>query len=53
MPGLAYKDGKSKVACTDGVKGKVCRRAGIPSRPVAWNWDVDTTQSSNAGSGYV
>ena len=53
MPGLAYKDGKSSVACTDGVKGKVCRRAGIPSRPVAWNWDTDTTQSSNAGSGDV
>jgi len=53
MPGLAYKDGKSSVACTDGVRGKVCRRAGDPPVPVAWNWDANTTQSSNAGSGNV
>jgi uncharacterized Zn-binding protein involved in type VI secretion len=57
MPGLAYKDGKSSVACTDGVRGKVCRTVtrGDPpvTVPVAWNWDVNTTQSSNAGSGNV
>lgn len=53
MPGVAWKDGSSSVACTDGVRGSVCRRAGTPSRPVAWNWDTDTTQASNAGSSNV
>lgn len=57
MPGVAWKDGKSSVACTDGVKGSVCRtkQVGDPPKtvPVAWNWNVDTTQASNAGSDNV
>lgn len=53
MPAVAWKDGKSNVSCTDGARGSVCRRAGDPSRPVAWNWNTDTTQSSNEGSSNV
>lgn len=53
MPGLAYGDGQSSVACTDGSRGSVCRRAGDPPVPVAWNWNTDTTQSSNARSDNV
>lgn len=54
MPGVAWKDGSSTVECTDGEQGTVCRRSPAPDNtPIAWNWDVDTTQSSNAGSGDV
>lgn len=51
MPAVAWKDGKSSVACTDGSRGTVCRRSPAPaSTPIAWNWDIDTTQASNVGS---
>ena len=49
MPAVAHKDGNSTVSCTDGVRGSVCATDSFGS-PIRWNWDTDTTQSSNAGS---
>ena len=51
MPGVALKDEKSSVACTDGVIGTACLHLG--ALPVKWNWDTDTTQKSDAGSSTV
>ena len=58
MPGVALKDEKSSVACSDGDQGTVCERAApIPpdefGTAIKWNWDTDTTQASDAGSSDV
>ena len=54
MPGVALKDEKSSVACTDGAIGTVCATSGAPSfTPIKWNWDTDTTQKSDVGSSDV
>ena len=46
MPAIAQKDGASTVAATDGAKGSACA-------PGRWNWNVPTTQASDAGSANV
>jgi len=54
VPGVALKDEKSSVACTDGAIGTVCATSGAPSfTPIKWNWDTDTTQKSDVGSSDV
>ena len=53
MPGVALKDEKSSVACTDGVIGTVCAVEPGTSTPIKWYWNTDTTQKSNAGSSDV
>ncbi len=51
MPGVALKDEKSLVACSDGVIGTVCATSGPSSfTPIKFNFDTDTTQKSDAGS---
>jgi hypothetical protein len=52
MPAVAWKDGSSSVKCTDGARGTACSFDAFGTA-VAWNWDTDTTQNSNAGSGDV
>ena len=52
MPAVAWKDGRSKVSCTDGVQGTACSFDSF-GNAIAWNWDTDTTQSSDEGSGNV
>lgn len=52
MPALAWKDGKSRVACTDGAKGSACSFDSF-GNAIAWNWNTDTSQVSNEGSGDV
>jgi uncharacterized Zn-binding protein involved in type VI secretion len=53
MPGVALKDEVSLVECSDGVIGTVCAVEPGTSTPIKWNWDTDTVQESDAGSGDV
>jgi uncharacterized Zn-binding protein involved in type VI secretion len=43
MPAAALSEQQSQVVCTDGAKGDSC---GVGT----WNWDVGTTQTSDAGT---
>ena len=52
MPGVALKDEKSSVACSDGAQGTECDWDEFGS-PIKWHWDTDTTQASDAGSSDV
>ena len=52
MPLVALKDGNSNVSCTDGVKGTACAFDEFGTA-IRWNWNTDTTQSSDAGSNNV
>ncbi len=43
---VALKGGSSNVTCTDGAKGSSCGTN-------VWNWNIGTTQVSDAGSSTV
>jgi uncharacterized Zn-binding protein involved in type VI secretion len=48
MAGVARKSGKDTVDSIDGDQGSVCQTT--KSGPVAWLWDIPTTQSTDVGS---
>lgn len=52
MAGAAYSNGNSQVQCSDGAKGTPCSFDG-KGNPIAWHWDSDTTQVTDAGSSDV
>ena len=43
--GIAWADGFSDIACTDGNRGAIC--SSLPSK---WNWDVGSIQVTGASS---
>lgn len=45
MPAAALSEGQSVVVCTDGAQGTQC----APDPP-RWNWNVGTTQASDAAT---
>lgn len=52
MPAVAWKNGSSKVSCSDGAKGPACA-FDEDGNPIRWKWTTDTTQDSNTGSDTV
>jgi uncharacterized Zn-binding protein involved in type VI secretion len=52
MANVARKSGTDTVTCTDGAKGTPCA-FDSNGNPIAWNWNIGTTQNTDAGSSKV